>query len=123
MSYKVLDRHSKHPVFTNSTEVASAQTTYPNTNKILEGALNNTYCACVAFDKNKITRLLKVLAALPENVVKFYVPTNPSNPILLTAGEVKVKSLLMPIFADWEADKLNVKKTETIKYEEGQVLT
>lgn len=103
----------------HKTETALPVTVYPNFTKIVADALSNTYSACIALDTSKLKRLLKLFYALQkEEEVRFYIPTNPTQPVLLTMNGGDIKALLMPMFVDWEKDGIKKEQAKTIKYEE-----
>ena len=108
---------------THKTEAHLPTTMYPEVTHLVANALGNSYPACVALDVGKLKRLLKVLSVLrPERVVRLYIPTNPTQPILLVMSEGRnnsgnIKVLLMPMYVDWSSDGIKKEATGTIKYE------
>lgn len=104
---------------THKTETRLAATTvYPRIDHLVADVLGNTYSACVALDTSKIKRLLKLFDALgAKQIVRFYIPTNPTQPILLTMGD-NIKAILMPFYADWSRDGIKKEAAEGIKYQE-----
>ena len=112
------------------TETQLPATNYPEVTHFVETALGNTYLACIAFDASKISTLLRFLSSLQSlqktsasRITRLYVPTNPTEPLLLTMSDGtgdhgNVKALLMPMFVDWSGDGIKKVRAETIKYEE-----
>ena len=120
VAYKPKKRAYEVEGVTYKTETCLPTTVYPNVAHLIRDALGNTYSACTALDVSKIKRLLRLFNALQERgkMVRFYIPTNPMQPMLLTMDEGHVKAILMPMFVQWNEDGIKKEAAEGIKYEE-----